>query len=160
MFPGLSTTLTANVTPPGSYIYTWYKNGVLISGAAAATITGVDLDDLGSYTVNVRNVTGLPCSNTSPALVIADSATTKLFIFPSPSDGQFSVRYYTTGGNSKYKLVVIDSKGANVYTREYNISSSYQVMAVDMRRNGKGIYRVALFDATGKRVASGSMVIQ
>ena len=161
LFPGLITTLTANVTPPpGSYNYAWYKNGVLISGATTTTLTGIDLEDVGSYTVTVTNTTGLPCSNTSAALAISDSATTRLVIYPSPNSGQFNVRYYTTGTNVQNRLVIYDSKGAQVYNRGYAISSPYQIMNVDMRQHGRGIYRVVLFDRTGKKLADGSVVIQ
>jgi len=160
LFPGLSTTLTANVTPPGTYIYAWFKNGVLVSGATTATLAGIDLDDLGSYTVTVTNTTGLPCSNTSAALAISDSATTKLFIYPSPNAGQFKVSYYTPGANAKNTLTIYDSKGAHVYTRSYALSSPYQIMNVDMRQHGRGIYHVVLFDKTGKKLADGAVVIQ
>ncbi len=160
LFPGLSTTLTANVTPPGSYNYSWFKNGVLVPGATTATLSGIDLGDVGSYTVTVTNTTGLACSNTSPAMVIADSATTKLFIYPSPNGGQFSVAYYTPGTGAKNTLVIYDSKGAQVYSRSYALTSPYQIMSVDLRQHGRGIYRVALFDKTGKKMADGSVVIQ
>ncbi len=160
LFPGLSTTLTANVTPPGTYNYTWFKNGVVVPGATTAILSGIDLSDVGSYTVTVTNTTGLPCNNTSPAKVIADSATTKLFIYPSPNGGQFSVVYYTPGTNAKNTLVIYDSKGAQVYNRSYAITSPYQTMPVDLRQHGRGIYRVALFDKTGKKIADGSVVIQ
>lgn len=160
LYPGLSTTLTAVVTPPGSYNYAWFKNGIAVPGGTTPTLTGIDLSDVGSYTVTVTNTTGLPCSNTSAAVAIADSATTKLFIYPSPNAGQFSVAYYTPGTNAKNTIVVYDSKGAHVYTKSYSLLSPYQVMSVDMRQHARGIYRVVLFDRTGKKMADGSVVLQ
>ncbi|HEV7781775.1 MAG TPA: S8 family serine peptidase [Chitinophagaceae bacterium] len=160
LFPGLSTTLTANVTPPGTYTYTWFKNGVTVAGATTSALTGIDLDDLGSYTVTVTNTTGLPCTNTSTAMVIKDSVTTKLFIYPSPNSGQFKVAYYTSGANAVNRLVIYDSKGAMVYNRTYPISSPYQTMNVDMLRYNAGIYHVVLFDKAGKKLADGTVVIQ
>lgn len=159
LFPGLTTTLSASVTPSGNYIYTWYKNGVLVSGANSTTITGINLDKLGSYSVNVTNATGLPCSKTSSLVAITDSVTTKMFIYPSPNNGQFKVAYYTPTSNPKNTLVIYDSKGAKVYTKQYAITSAYQIMDVDMRKNGKGIYQVVLLDANGKVVANGSVSI-
>ncbi len=160
LFPGLTTTLTANVTPPGTYNFTWYKNGILVPGATTATLTGIDLDDLGSYTVMTTNTTGLLCSNTSAALVIGDSATSKLFIYPSPNGGQFKVRYYTTGANAQNTLVIFDSKGGRIYSGNYLIGSPYQIMDVDIRQHGRGIYRVVLFSRAGKKIADGSVVVQ
>jgi hypothetical protein len=161
LFPGLKTNLTANVTPPGNYNYAWFKNGVAIPGATGATLANIDLNGLGSYTVTVTNAgTGLPCSNTSSALAIADSATTKLFIYPSPNNGQYSVVYYTASTNAKNTVVVYDSKGAMVFKRTYTLSSPYQQMNVDMQRNSKGIYRVLLFNSAGQKLGQGSVVIQ
>lgn len=160
LHPGLTTTLTANVTPPGSYNYAWYKNGVFIPGATSSTITGVTLSDVGNYTVTVTNTTGLPCSNTSPVLAIRDSVTTKLFIFPSPNAGQFSVAYYTPGTNVKNTLTIFDSKGAMVFSKIYTINSPYQIMSVDLRRFGKGLFQVVLHDASGRKLANGQVLTQ
>jgi hypothetical protein len=160
LYPGLTTTLTANVTPPGSYNYAWYKNGALIPGATSSVITGVALSDVGNYTVTVTNTTGLPCSNTSPVLAIRDSATTKLFIFPSPNAGQFSVAYYSPGTNVKNRLNIFDSKGAMVFSKMYTISSPYQIMDVDLRRFGKGLFQVVLHDVSGRKLANGQVLTQ
>ena len=159
LFPGLKTTLTAVVTPPGSYSYSWFKNGVAVPGGTTSTLTDIDLDDLGSYTVTVTNTTGLPCAGTSPALVISDSASTRLFIYPSPNAGEFKVTYYTQG-NTQHTIVIFDSKGAMVYRRTHPITAPYQRLDVDMRRNSKGLYRVVLFDKNGKKLADGSVVLQ
>ncbi len=159
LYPGLITTLTANTIPTGSYLYTWFKNGTVIAGATSSTLPGIRVYDLGSYTVSVTNLTGLPCGNSSVALLIGDSATSKLFIYPSPGTGQFKVNYYSPGTNVENTLKIYDSKGALVYTQTFAISTSYQVMDVDMRRNSKGVYRVALFDRNGKKLAMGSVVL-
>lgn len=160
LVPGLTTNLTANVTPPGSYNYAWYKNGVLIPGASSNTITGIALSGIGNYTVTVTNTSGLPCSNTSPIKAITDSVTAKLFIYPSPNDGEFKVAYYTPGSNVKNTLTIFDMLGRMVYTKVYTISSPYQTMDVDLRRFGKGEYQVVLSDASGKKIAVGQAVTQ
>lgn len=160
LFPGLPTTLTANVNPPGVYNYTWLKNGVIVTGASSSTLTGIDHGDLGSYTVSVTNATGMACTNTSAAFLVSDSATAKMFIYPSPNKGTFNVVYYAPAPDTKYTLSIYDAKGTRTYVRTYSLSSAYQQMNVDMRHNGKGVYRVALSDKTGKAVAVGSVVIQ
>jgi len=131
-----------------------------VPGANTPTLAGIDLGNLGSYTVSVTNTTGLPCSKTSTPVVIADSATTKLFIYPSPNEGQFRVAYYTAVTNAKNTLVIFDSKGSQVYNRSYTMSTPYQLMNVDMRQHAGGIYRVVLFNQAGKKLAHGAVVIQ
>ncbi len=160
LYPGLTTTLTANVTPAGNYIYGWFKNGVAIPAANGSALTGININDLGDYTVSVTNVTGLPCSNSSDILSITDSVTYNLFIFPSPNNGQFNVAYYTTGSNASNTLVIFDAKGARVYSASYSITSPYQLMKVDMRQHGSGVYLVLLYDRNGKKIAKGKVLIQ
>ena len=160
LYPGLTTTLTANVTPAGNYIYGWFKNGVAIPAANGSALTGININDLGDYTVSVTNVTGLPCSNSSDILSITDSVTYNLFIFPSPNNGQFNVAYYTTGSNASNTLVIFDAKGARVYSASYSITSPYQLMKVDMRQHGSGVYMVMLYDRNGKKIAKGKVLIQ
>ena len=65
LLPGLKTTLTASVTPPGAYSYIWMKNGNAVPGATAATLL-VNLDQLGSYAVKVTNAGN--CTNTSAVI--------------------------------------------------------------------------------------------
>jgi len=162
LFPGLKTTLTANVTPPpaSNYNFVWYRNNVVIPGATSSTLAEVKVQDIGSYTVTVTNQSGLACSNTSPALVIRDSAMTKLFIYPSPNSGRFNVAYHTTGSNVKLTLNVYDSKGAYVFTKTYTQSTPYQLMDVDMRKSRAGVYRVVVYNSTGTKLAVGSVLIQ
>ena len=160
LYPGLTTTLTANVTPPGNYNYGWFKNGIAIAAANGPTLAGININELGNYTVSVTNVTGLPCSNVSDVMAITDSATNNLFIFPSPNNGQFNVAYYTTGSNASNTLVIFDGKGARVYSAVYAITSPYQLMKVDMRQHGSGVYMVMLLDRNGKRIATGKVLIQ
>lgn len=159
LFPGLVTNLTANVTPTGTYNYAWFRDNVAVPGAVAQTLNGIDPYKLGSYTVTVTNTSGLPCSNTSAAVVIKDSAIAKLFILPNPNRGRFEVVYHSSGANS-YNLRIYDSKGAYVYQKAYSISSPYQRMEVDMRHLGKGLFHVVLTNSAGKRLATGKVVIQ
>lgn len=159
LFPGLVTNLTANVTPAGTYNYTWYRDNIAVPGAATSTLNGIDPYSLGSYTVTVTNTTGLPCSNTSAAVIIKDSAIAKLFILPNPNRGRFEVVYHSSGANS-YTLRIFDSKGAHVYEKAFSITSPFQRMDVDMRHMGKGLFHVVLTNSAGKRLAAGKVVIQ
>ena len=158
LIPGRVTNLTATVTPAGTYNYQWYKNGTLLPGATTNSLTNMALIDIGSYTVQVTNTSGLPCSNTSDALVLSDTSSPRLFIFPSPNNGSFEVRYYSSVA-TKFKLSIFDARGSLVYRREYTINSAYERMAVDMKTANAGVYQVVLTDAQGKRIANGQVVI-
>jgi hypothetical protein len=157
LLPGLKTTLTANVSPAGTYSYVWLKNGSVLPGASGNSIN-VNLDQLGNYAVRVTNTGN--CSTTSALVNIADSASTRLFILPNPSTGVFDVIYHSSAATNTHTLRIFDSKGAVVYSNAYPITGPYQRMNVDMRAAGGGTYIVALFNNTGKRVASGKVVIQ
>ena len=154
LFPGLTTTLTASVSPAGTYTYNWFRNTVAIPGAS--NTLGVDINGLGSYTVQATNAAG--CSNISNTLVIADSATSRMFIMPNPNNGQFEVSYYSPAATS-FTLTISDSKGAVVYSKAYTVTSPYQRLAVDVRKNGSGIYTIALTDRNGKRIAVGRVMV-
>ena len=158
LYPGITTTITAAVSPNAAVTYQWYKNGIAVPGATNATIV-VDVDNLGDYSVMVDDVNG--CSNSSASLTISEAANDILFIYPSPNTGQFQVRYYNLAGNSvnPRTLSIYDAKGARVYSRTYNITLPYSRMDVDMSNYSKGIYRVELGDLNGKRIKTGSVVI-
>lgn len=158
LFPGLTTTLSANVSPSGTVNYVWTRNGTVMSGVTTATIP-VTLDGLGDYAVTVTNAGG--CTNTSTLLSINDSVTTRLFIYPNPNAGQFQVSYHSSAlAAVNYSLSVYDSKGALVFRQVFTINTPYQRMDIDMRKQAKGVYQVVLHDRSGKRLASEGVVIQ
>ena len=158
LYPGITTTITAAVSPNAAVTYQWYKNGIPVPGATNERIV-VDVDNMGDYSVMVNDVNG--CTNSSASLTISEAANDILFIYPSPNTGQFQVRYYNLNGNAvnPRTLSIYDSKGARVFSRTYNITLPYSRMDVDMSNYSKGIYRVELGDVNGKRIKTGSVVI-
>ncbi|RYY49574.1 MAG: hypothetical protein EOO06_06640 [Chitinophagaceae bacterium] len=154
LYPGLTTTLTATATNAAGY--EWFKNGALLPGVTGPTLS-VNVDNLGDYSVRVTAAGG--CSNSSAVLTIADSAVARLFIYPNPNNGQFQVSYHNQP-MTKLTLSVYDSKGARVLVKPYDLAIPYQRMAVDMRRNRGGLYSVVLTDGQGKKLASGTVIIQ
>ena len=158
LYPGLTTSLTAKAQPMGNYLYTWLKNDIAINGANNTTLIGIDLNKLGSYAVKITNATGLPCANTSELLVITDSITNKMYVYASPNNGQFNVAYYTSIPNQKITLAVYDIKGARVFLKAFTLSSSYQLMQVDIKQHASGIYNVVILDANNNKIASSAVV--
>ncbi|MGC4101315.1 Ig-like domain-containing protein [Ferruginibacter sp.] len=161
LMPGMFTTLTANISPvvAGNTIV-WYKNNTVVNNATGTTLA-VSVDDLGSYTASVTSPFGCASALSAP-LVIKDSATGKLFISPNPNNGVFKVRYYTNNTSFGFlrRLLIYDAKGALVFNKNIPITAPYSSMDVDMRKNGKGIYTVVVFDFKGNQLAQSKVVIQ
>ncbi len=155
LFPGLTTTLAAAVSPNAASTYTWYAGGVPVTGTA--NTLPLTVDQLGTYSVEVEDING--CMGSSNSIVIKDSVSDILYVYPSPSNGPFNVRYYsnTTGARS---LNVYDNKGARIYTKLYTITGPYTNMPVEIPNLSRGIYSVELADRNGKRIKTGRVLIQ
>jgi hypothetical protein len=164
LLPGQVTTLTATIggATGGLLSYAW-----LFNGNPAPLITGntylVDVNQAGTYQVAVQEAWpgGLVCSNLSPLVTITATASSRLFIFPSPNDGQFRVSYFNEGGQQTKRLIAIyDSKGAMVYNRSFNVAGSYTILDIDLRAANTGIYYVVVGDASGKKLADGKVHVR
>jgi subtilisin family serine protease len=160
IYPGLRTALNANVTPTGNYAYTWQLNSQTIPGELTAQLDSIGLKHpSGSYAITVQNLPPkLPCASTSAPFVIGDSVTAQLFVFPSPTQGQFRVSYFSASAD-QYSISIYDAKGSNVYRRSYTIASRYQLLDVDLRTAANGIYLIRLTDRANRVLATGKVVI-
>jgi subtilisin-like proprotein convertase family protein len=145
LFPGLTSTLTA---ASSASIYQWFKDGVAIAGANSNNYV-VDINNIGTYTVKVNNPDGCSsvASGSNPlSIKIGDSITVdRIFIYPTPNNGQFQVRYYTDKSNGSLVPAIInvyDEKGTRVFTNTYMIGNGYQSMPVNMGTHSSGIYRI------------------
>ncbi len=157
--PGITTELRAIVLPAGNYLYTWYKDNVPVVNGNQDKLSGIDIDELGSYTVTVENASGLPCRATSAAQLVRASPSSQLFIWPNPNNGLFNVAYYSAGTNV-YTFTVTDSKGALVYRKTSSITNPYQRTEINLRSYSTGLYIVSLYDKSGKRIKSGKVMVQ
>ena len=157
--PSIRTTLYATVSPPGTYTYQWYKDGILVPSITTDRFS-VQVDDLGKYQVTATNIATNCSSNKSNTEEIDFAVSSELFVYPNPSSGQFQVRYlsYTSGVNRT--LNIYDSKGSKVYTKEYPTAGPYTKMDVNMDNAGSDVYLIELRDDKGKRLATGKVVIK
>jgi subtilisin-like proprotein convertase family protein len=161
LFPGLTTTITATVSPNAAATYVWTKNGTAFVNNTNKVV--VNIDALGTYALTVTDVNGCTSSAATP-VTISDSVTTdRLFIYPSPNSGNFQVRYYTDLSNGSAvpaAVNIYDEKGAMVFSQAYKVGGGYQPMNVSISpAHGRGIYRVDVVDTRGNRIKTGSVVI-
>ncbi len=153
--PGQTTTLTAVANPAGTYTYQWFRNNQPIQGETAATLT-VGFSDNDVYTVTAFNSNG--CSNSSANFSLDFASSSTIFIYPSPNNGLFHVRYYNSTNAAVRRIVnVHDSKGALVFSKSYNAATAYFDMEVDIRRHAAGVYMVDLLDNNGNRIGGGKV---
>jgi hypothetical protein len=139
LIPGKTTTLIATATPASTgLVYTWRKDGVVVSGATSSSIT-VGIDDLGTYTVSALTSTG--CSAISPGRRITAAASEQAWISPNI-------------------LYIYDQKGRLVFSRNYAITGPYSSMDVDFSGMSKGAYYVFIGKTVGERIAVGKLIVQ
>jgi subtilisin-like proprotein convertase family protein len=140
LLPGLSTTLTAVVSPNAAAAYTWFHDGVPVPGATADTLL-VDFNNIGIY--------------------IRDSALGKMFSYPNPSNGRFQIRLYSEPNKILPRILnVYNNMGTKVLTQSYSQTQSYQQININTKQYGKGIYWVEVLDNNGKRVGLSRVSIQ
>ena len=158
LLPGLTTTLTATVTPPTSgNSLIWYRNGIVVQGATNETLN-VSVDGLGSYYARTTTIDN--CTATSNTIILHDSISDKLFITPNPNNGLFKVRYSSVYGPTVRRILTIyDNKGARVYLNTFSVISPYNSMDVDIRKEGRGLYFIIVSDANGNKLTEGKVNI-
>ncbi|MEP6700370.1 MAG: zinc-dependent metalloprotease family protein, partial [Bacteroidota bacterium] len=136
LLPGQTTTLTAtpSISTGGTVTITWFLNGSVFTNAGNTHV--VNVEGLGTYKVGIQEAFagGLVCSNQSADVVISATVSSKLFIFPSPNDGNFTVSYYNASGTStQRKITIFDSKGAMVYSRQFSIAGPYTLIPINLQ---------------------------
>jgi PKD repeat protein len=161
IYPGLLTTISASITPTGTYKYTWYRNSQIIPTEITTVVDSIGyLLWSGPYKMTIENLPPqLPCANTTSEVIIGDSASSKLFIYPNPNNGQFRVTYYSPT-NTRYQVVVMDTKGAVLYRKPHEVTNRYQLIDINLIGASRGMYILQIQDPTGKQLAAGKLVIQ
>jgi hypothetical protein len=159
--PIVSTTITASVVPnTGTITWAWKKDGTALPGITGNSVV-VDLNKLGTYEVVA---TLGSCTSAPVSITISDSASSTLFIYPSPNNGKFTISYYSPGASStnktKQQITIYDSKGRRVLSKEYEVAQPYQLHDIDMRTMGGGVYYVVLREANGNKIRTGEVVIK
>jgi len=162
LLPGQITTLTATPSPAtgGVLSTTWLLNGTVFSNTGNTYVATIE--NPGNYQVRIQETwtDGSICTNQSPVVSIDAAISTRLFIFPSPNDGTFTVAYYNSSGtNSTRSVTVHDSKGAKVYSAKFQVSGPYTLMHVKISPVMRGVYYVVVGDVTGNKLAEGKVLV-
>lgn len=159
ILPGQSTTISAAINPaPTGFNITWTKDDEILPGITGTSYL-VDSVEVGNYKVQIVNPT-TGCNNESNVLTIGTTASTNLFIFPTPNDGRFTVSYYNSSGAAgKQTLAVYDSRGQRVYNAQLNVNGPYTLHDINLRGSSKGIYYVVIGDGSGKKITEGKVMI-
>ena len=163
LLPGQQTVLTATPSAPtgGTYTYTWSLNGSALT-VSGNTLT-VNVTQAGNYQTAVRESwpSGLVCSANSSVVNIVALASERLFIYPSPNDGRFTVSYYNSGGVSGQRWIrVYNGLGALVYDRSFPIAGTYTLIPIDLQRMARGVYYVVVGDGGGQRLTEGKVHVR
>jgi hypothetical protein len=160
--PGQQTTLTASpsISSGGTISLSWIKDQSPI-GVAGTTLP-IDVTELGNYQVMIEEAwaDGNVCSSLSPVVTITAAASSQLFVYPSPNNGQFILSYYNSGGgNTRQSVTLYDAKGAKVYYKEFTFSGAYELHDIDIRGKAKGVYFIVVGDANGKKIIEGKVLV-
>lgn len=158
--PGEQSQITATIMPaPTGFVITWYRNETLIPTIGGTSYTA-DVTTLGDYKVAILNPT-TGCNNESPILTLGAEASSRLFVYPSPTaNGQFTVSYYNSSWNNQRQTIAIyDSKGARVYNSVLNLTGPYTLHPINLAGHASGIYYVVLGDASGKKITESKVLL-
>jgi hypothetical protein len=163
LLPGQVTTLTATPSAPtgGTYSYTWTLNSNAISVSGNSLLA--DITQVGNYQTTVRESWpgGLVCTASSAVVNITAVVSDRLFIFPSPNDGNFQVSYYNAGAsNTQRRITIYDSKGSLVFDRNFPITGAYTLIPIGLDRASRGIYYVVVGDIGGKKLSEGKVHVR
>jgi hypothetical protein len=164
LLPGQTTNLTAtpSASTGGAISTSWTQNTQPYTPSGSlSNVVGVT--DIGSYQVGIRETwpSGLFCSALSPVVTINAIYSDRLFIFPSPNDGNFTVSYYYGQATSATRqLNIYDGKGALVYRESFSVAGPYTLLPVDLRQHARGIYYVVIGDAAGNKLIQGKVHVR
>ena len=165
LLPGQTTTLTASPSASSGGIITtaWLFNGAAPVPAINSNVYLVNVEHTGTYQMLIQESftsPSLTCANQSAIVTINAAASSRLFIFPSPNDGRFTVSYYNNSAVTTSRIVTVyDSKGAKIYTARFQINGPYTLLDINIQPALTGIYYVVVGDAMGKKMAEGKILV-
>jgi len=164
LLPGQSTTLTATPSSSTGGIISllWSFNGQPSTTISGNTFTAT-VANTGTYQIALAETwpSGLICSGSSPVVSLTATVSEKLFIYPSPNDGSFTLTYYYgQAGTTTRQIAIFDTKGARVYQQGFPVSGPYTLLPIEMPAAAAGIYVIVVGDAAGNKLITGKVIIR
>jgi hypothetical protein len=159
LLPGQTTTINAAINPaPTGFNITWTRNDQVLPGINGTSYL-VDSVEVGNYKVSIINPT-TGCNNESNVLTIGATASTNLFIYPTPNNGTFTVSFYnSTGAAGRQTLSIYDTRGQQVYNAQLNVNGPYTLHSINLNGKARGIYYVVIGDGSGKKITESKVMI-
>jgi hypothetical protein len=155
ILPNQTTTLFANVTPPGG-TFNWFFNGNPIPGATASSLGPLNINQLGTYRVVYTDANG--CVATSANVDVTGAISNNLWVYPNPNTGTFNVRFYNQSGE-QVTLKVFNGLGQVVYSHALALGITYSNTVVSLGNMPAGIYIVKIVNGTGAELAAKRIVV-
>ncbi|MBK9568898.1 MAG: T9SS type A sorting domain-containing protein [Chitinophagaceae bacterium] len=158
--PGQTTTITATSSPAAAS-YAWTRNGSSIGGPNTNTRIA-SVDSIGTYRVSVIDING--CTSNSNNLVIGSEQSDRLWLYPNPTTGAFTVRLFFGDALTENRFVsVYNPLGQVVATKEIvltNVSDPYTKIDFDLSKQAAGTYVVKVAHKRTGKVTAGLIVKQ
>ncbi len=158
---GMPDTLTATVSPAGSYNYQWLLNGGIVPGATSNTFirSSFTNNDSVSCTVIRNDACALSTIN-SVILKVANvgvktlATNGKLSLVPNPNKGNFTISgALGTVADEEVTMTVTNMLGQNVYTNKFIAHSGNVDAQVQMANDiASGMYILNLQASNGNNV--------
>ncbi|MFM2337062.1 MAG: Secretion system C-terminal sorting domain, partial [Bacteroidota bacterium] len=155
LLPGQSANLMATANPSGGS-YAWRFNGNTISNTTAATYGPLSIDNIGAYSVVYTDPNG--CITTSNSINLTGLASTNVWLYPNPNNGQFQVRFYNQL-NEKATIMIYNAGGQVVMQKAINTGTPYSQTDIDLGLNAAGIYVLKVVTADGRELANKRVIL-
>ena len=155
LLPSQNTTIESTVSPSGG-TYVWRRNNNVVIGAQNEVLDGLTVDHQGTYQLTYTDLNG--CVSNSGTLVLSALESPKIWVYPSPNNGRFQVRYYNSFGEP-VTVRVFNSAGQLLYSRLSVTADAYSRIDVDLGNPPAGVYIVKVYDTKSRELAAKKIVV-
>ncbi|MFN8288688.1 MAG: PKD-like domain-containing protein [Chitinophagaceae bacterium] len=154
LLPPQYTSIIALVSPQGG-TFNWSYNGTPLP-VSGNIVTPIKIDNLGAYQVVYTDPNS--CVNTSAVLNITAAPSYHLWVYPSPNNGRFTIRFYNETGEQA-TVKVYSPVGQEVFSKQLTLGVAYTNIPVDLGSPAAGIYTVKVVGNGNRIYASKKIVI-
>ena len=156
LLPGQFLNIAATVSPAGGS-FVWTKNGTTIAGATGNALTGLTVDDYGSYQCTYTDLNG--CKMISNIIVVSAQASNNLYVYPNPNPGTFQVRFYNQA-NENVTVRVYAENGVEVYRHRFVATNSYNSLPINLQSGiSSGTYLVEVRNAANQVIGAKWIIV-